>query len=792
MIFSTILNIKHSFSAQVFLIVFLFVGFCSFSQEEVSHEAFFKDYELYFDAPREEIFVDLPKDIFYPEEPVKFAGYVFNKKDNLPSRATTNVYCAIFDSMGQLVDQKLFYSEKGKFQGVLKIPPRKGPGNYYIKAYTNWMKNFSAKSMYVQGISVIDSTTLHGAKDKPRTDYQITFSPEGGNLIGTIENSVGFRVLSNNTASNIQSCVLVDAMGIVVVENIKISSMGYGKFNFNPNPSKKYTLKVYLENGEVIQENLPDTVENGVSISVNPIPEKNIAVKITGDQNTMESIKSAPIIIALHRDGLLKLLTHDLVEKDNTLFIPKEEALPGLNKMSIFNGNHELLAERLFFNDYGLAKSKNEVVLSEAKPLLDSVEVDLMVKGISKNSTAKMSLSVLPLETKAHDYNRYLGSWFRLQSYFDDAVSSGLPYQAWNRSKLYELDLFLMNHQWNRYKWEDVLNDPPKIEQAFNNGISIQGKLKGDASLKLKKLMMFQKSVGAFYEAKIQGDFSFAYENVFIIEEEPLLFFVTDEKKKMFSEIELSYAPEYPKDVLSVETINALPKESKMEFRETDNSELVYFPDAELLEEVLIKARKEPKLTRNKGLTVGVFEGRKITEKEAKKHIDLYRYMRRLGFKARLNAQTGEVIILPRISFDNPPVVYVDGFRAGNVVDNMMLDSVDEIYFEHFGVEGSDGGTIYIYRKYEGKERASNLFQKIAEVGFSSSDLENDFKYTEFVRNTFLSYANVHWQGDIEIEEGSTYKFTFPSYGLMEFKVYINGFSDKGDLISSLQYISLE
>ena len=99
-----------------------------------------------------------------------------------------------------------------------------------------------------------------------------------------------------------------------------------------------------------------------------------------------------------------------------------------------------------------------------------------------------------------------------------------------------------------------------------------------------------------------------------------------------------------------------------------------------------------------------------------------------------------------------------------------------------------------IYRKYgnDGKQKENKLLQTIAKVGFSTKASDTRLKFTEFMKNQFVSYGNVYWNGNIELERGDLYEIKFPTYSLKEFRIYINGISDKGDIISASKYISVD
>ena len=200
------------------LVAIYLMAFTLYGQDELSSQRY-SDYQLFFEHPREEIYLDLPKNIFYTNEPIQFAGYVFDKLKSLPAVTTTNVYCAIYDKSGELVIQKLFYAQEGKFEGSLNLPPDFSSGKYYIRAFTNWMRNFGTSSMYLRDIYVVDENFEPNSDLESSSSAQIQIHPESYDLVAGIRNSIGFAFTADQTTGGlVNKCVLVDAMDNVLVQ----------------------------------------------------------------------------------------------------------------------------------------------------------------------------------------------------------------------------------------------------------------------------------------------------------------------------------------------------------------------------------------------------------------------------------------------------------------------------------------------------------------------------------------------------------------------------------------------
>ena len=72
----------------------------------------------------------------------------------------------------------------GTGNGSFMLPLTLNSGNYVVRAYTSWMKNFSPEFYFEAPVTIVNSFTSLGlAPVQEQAAYGIQFFPEGGNLV---------------------------------------------------------------------------------------------------------------------------------------------------------------------------------------------------------------------------------------------------------------------------------------------------------------------------------------------------------------------------------------------------------------------------------------------------------------------------------------------------------------------------------------------------------------------------------------------------------------------------------
>ena len=159
----------------------LFSALCvyalTFSQ---TTETLDKRYTSYFELPRETIYTHINKTTFIEGEEIWFKAYAYDRHQNLISKATTNINIGIYDDSGKLIKNHLWLALNGGASGNIRIDSTFKSGEYYIKASTNWMKNFQENDAFVQKIRIITNDYSENKPDTIENKYDFQYLPEGG------------------------------------------------------------------------------------------------------------------------------------------------------------------------------------------------------------------------------------------------------------------------------------------------------------------------------------------------------------------------------------------------------------------------------------------------------------------------------------------------------------------------------------------------------------------------------------------------------------------------------------
>ncbi len=97
------------------------------------------------------------------------------------------------------------------------IPGFLNSGNYILRAYTNWMKNFSPDFYFEQPITIVNTMKRLTISGSSKHNPVIGFFPEGGNLVAGFSSKVAFKAVdSNGTGLNCHGVIVSQQKDTVV------------------------------------------------------------------------------------------------------------------------------------------------------------------------------------------------------------------------------------------------------------------------------------------------------------------------------------------------------------------------------------------------------------------------------------------------------------------------------------------------------------------------------------------------------------------------------------------------
>jgi MG2 domain len=178
------------------LFTFLFAGQL-FSQQPVNDtkDSDIKNY-------KEEVFIRTDRDIYISGEEVWFKVYTLDGLTHSPDDLSKVVYLELLDKNNFPLRQVKIKTEKSSGSASFTLPDNISSGNYLIRAYTNWMKNFSTDEFFYRTISVINPfESIDHIKIPPDTKSSDSVNTKIGALAhGNIYDSDGNQIIKRSSA----------------------------------------------------------------------------------------------------------------------------------------------------------------------------------------------------------------------------------------------------------------------------------------------------------------------------------------------------------------------------------------------------------------------------------------------------------------------------------------------------------------------------------------------------------------------------------------------------------------
>jgi len=780
----------------LFLLVFVFLAktVCSQVGEVVKDPS--DALEDYFELPRETVYLHLNKSSYVVGENLWFKGYVYDRFKSLPFNETSNLYVGIYDEKGKQKDKKLFLVKNGTAHGHFVIDSTFNSGEFYIKAATNWMKNFKEDDSFIQKLHIVDPDDEKLTQSSESKANDVQFLPEGGYLVNDIMNTVGVKTLnSEGYGIAIKEAVILDNSGKKVSE-FSVERFGHGKFELMPKFGFNYNAIVtFIDNSEQTYP-LPAAMMEGINLSIrNNSQQKRIAVMVRTNSYTKTKRPNASYYALIHKNGWSERIDFNFKEEQTQFgfFLMKENLPQGVNVVTIFNEENKPILERLFFNSYNLAYPK--VNTKTLKTTTDSLQIKLSFPE-QLTTNVNLSASILPAGTDAYKHSDNIFSTFYLKPYVNGFIEKGSYYFTnVTPAKEYELDLLLLNQGWSKYSWKSIFNSPPIPRFEFEKGVNVNVHL-NESNEFGKKFYIFPTLHHPDEEVMIHpGKRKFSISNNILEQNEEIFISEVSEKKGFFKpKIYITTSSKRQEDNLVPFSSNLV---SSKEGVEPFRVELISEDRTIALDEVVVtKTREMEKIQQNP--SVPSFLRRRIepiSERTALIFPKFLDFIRTKGYRIDANSITSyrggslSVII-------NGGVLVTDL----SSLKSLWTGDVESYYIDRvnfFGRSYNKNSTEVLYIFYRQGRGSDNPSQSEITTNFKIDqgfEAAKEFYaplYNTYFSDLFDRYGVVHWEPEIKVlnNQGS---FKIPNTGLEELKICIEGMDSSGNLYSEIKIIEID
>jgi len=768
-----------------------------------------KAYQNYFELPRETLYTHLNKTTFIVGEEVWFKAYVHERHSNLPSKATTNINVGIYDNNGKLIKNRLWLATNGGANGNILIDSTYTTGDYFIKASTNWMKNFKESDTFIQKIRII-ANDFEDIEPETKTNiYDFQFLPEGGHLLTGVNNTLGFKLIDGNGKGVSASGSILDDKNEEIT-TFKSNKFGIGKCLFKPIRGKEYTAKIELKNGHTFTEIIKDIKDYGINITVNNLNPEKVFISVQTNEQTLKHIKDKTYKLALHKNGLLESIPFAFESSTTKSFIiPKSDLFKGINTFTVFDDNDKPLVERLIYNT-NPDINKTKIIVSKTKSKNDSLYFSIysLNKSIPNEIKAlnNISISVLPETNVAYQPDHNIISANELKPYLKGYVEKPSYYFTnVTKKKRFDLDMLLLTQGWSRYRWNSIFNHTPKKLFEFENGVTLLGKVNSDVKINRLKLQEPELIGFKWFNVKVKNDNTFEVKNYFPLAEEIIRIAYID-KKNLLAKTQLYINCKLsPLDdsMSQSDLINNNSILLETPFPKNEGSK-DFFYDAEIeLDEILIEGKAKEKRVKSVGMQINNLTNKdnytNITIKEATQFRTIADFIRADG---KFNVTPTEfgglnitTIARNTLNSNRSPAVFVDDVP---ISDFSFLTSINTADVEGIVVDkngfglGMNGanGVIRIYTRrtpLENLESEKNFAHiSTANAGFTEPKTFYSPRYKSYQSNLFKEYGTIGWLPNVYLKHNVSGEFQIPDTNTNEVILYIEGYDCLGNFVSQI------
>ncbi|MCB7482487.1 T9SS type A sorting domain-containing protein [Christiangramia sediminis] len=761
------------------------------------------EYDQHFQNSRESVFIHLNKNKFFENENLWFASYIYDLKKNIPGFNSTNLNVQVFDNTGKQITSKTYYIFQGKSTGSIDLSSLQlSPGLYFLKASTSYIRQVDDSLSGIQAFQVLGETAEVSTNTQMQ-EYDLQLLPEGGHIVTGINNTIGVKLSSSFEES------YNELPGFVLRNNdtisrFKTNRFGMASFTLKPNLTDDFEVILILEDGEKINQKLSGFESRGISMTVKDFNE-DILISLKTNSETRKQLEEKKFFAAIHREGKIKDFSFYFPENQSeaNITFPKDSLFQGVNVISIFNESFEPLLERLVFNQ----PEKNiEFKISGTKKTGDSIKLRLSQKR-KEDQVASLSISILPVETKAYDKNSSIISSFLLEPYLRGNIQHPAYYFSEDfseRRRMYDLDLLLLTQGWSKYEWNDIFKSESKEILERKQGFSIKGTIFKRNTKKENELFLRNEASGEFGIINIQPNNTFEIENLFIEDSTQFSIGLLNDRNSKLSKpsVRFQVYPEVLNSSLNMDQLDkvlSVPTE-----RVLSNIPENFVSSSQMLDTVVINGRKkkDDKDSKTGNRLSALADEFIIDEKDEMSYYYITDLIAQNGFVVRRTPASVE--IRSRVPFSlsgQPPrpIIYLNGARLiGDlgILYNITTSQVESVYINKSASAGrglNEGGGVIEINLKKGSSNSGNrntLNSIIANNGYETQKRYYNPKYNSYSSKLFEDYGSIDWKSEIFMDSAFI-DFKILNTLQKNIKLYMEGFTGNGELISEIIEIDI-
>jgi len=492
----------------LFIGLILLISFSAISQEENFNFPV---------VPIEHIIVNTDRNFYLNQEKIWFNAYCYNSEKEIFHDLSNVLYIELFNSSREFLVKRKFNIVNGYANGAIDIPSEFLSGNYYLRAYTQYLKNFSPDSYFTSLVTIINPNFKLPEKKEINAKNNIEILTQGGELINGVKTQIAYQI-SDELNYQPKTIRIVDDQDNIIASPL-FSENGLGICEITPDSSSNYSIQLLLNNNDSIIKSIP-SITNGIILKTTFSSNNRLLVDIINANNISEtSTKDYELVILSQYLKVLVTTNITLTNKITQFIFPKDILDEGIHYLVLKQSQNNNIKIHAFYNKKEAIKVN---VNTQKKTYLPRELIKLDIASLNLNPKAIMNLSVSvvkkgTLNNTATLQKNILGNPQLLSSYLQDFNNV----QSLSKEQIDILMIYynkmLSNNAYN-YLFEKYKNDIQWV--ADIRDVSVSGVVYSkDNNLPIPNIPVY---ISAFkenpqihiYKTNKNGEFIFSLNNL--------------------------------------------------------------------------------------------------------------------------------------------------------------------------------------------------------------------------------------------------------------------------------------
>ena len=428
----------------------------------------------------EKVYLHVDRDSYSAGDDIWFKAYLIDAMDHLLTDHSSNLHVELISPYSKIISGRIIRLEDGMGNGDFKLPSDIKSGRYKLRAYTNYMRNFSDQLFFNKEIIIVNSNDSDKASEKVtyvENQILLTFFPEGGSLVENVSSNVAFKAVNSLGKGCDVTGKIYSSKGDLIT-TFKSTHLGMGSFFLRPLPGISY-YSVYRGADSIdFKTQSPASFPVGVTFSVSMNQNNELLLTTKTNPQTLSTIPDHELLLSISvRKEVFKTIPYRINSPVSSFVVPTDDLPDGILMLTLSDVKNIPLAERLVFIE---REAPVEIQIKPDKTIYSKREPVNLKISLPDDSTIErdcnVSLAVVNenLIENTSQYPSNISSWFLLESdvrgYIEDP---SYYFDPANPDRLKNLDLLLRTQGWRDFAW--------KYDTTYffpENGFTVSGRLR--------------------------------------------------------------------------------------------------------------------------------------------------------------------------------------------------------------------------------------------------------------------------------------------------------------------------